>query len=65
VNPKEYVQRVFLFTTNDCPVENESEKTKLVDFVRSLQEKKIELEVFPLTFDKNCFDFKVNSNCIY
>jgi hypothetical protein len=60
VNPKEYVQRIFLFTTNDNPIEDEMKRKKLVDFVHSLQDKKIVIEVFPLIFGKDSFDFKVS-----
>lgn len=59
MNPKEYIQRIFLFTTNDNPVPNPMARKKLVDFVHSLQDKKIVIEVFPLSFGKNSFDFKV------
>ena len=61
MNPKEFVQRIFLFTTNDNPVPNEADRKKLIDFVHSLQDKNIVLEIFPLTFGKNSFDFKVRS----
>ena len=60
VNPKEYVQRIFLFTTNDNPAEDDDNaRKKLVDFVHSMQDNKIVMEVFPLVFGKDSFDFKV------
>ena len=57
----QYNRRIFLFTTNDNPEPNleSQERQKLMDFARSLPDQKVNLDVFPLVFDQNAFDYKV------
>lgn len=50
--------RIFLFTANDDPSKgNDEERRKIKDYVELLEDNNIQIELFPLVFEKNLFCF--------
>eukprot|EP00916_Digyalum_oweni_P011729 GHVL01019500.1.p1 GENE.GHVL01019500.1~~GHVL01019500.1.p1 ORF type:complete len:487 (+),score=74.52 GHVL01019500.1:710-2170(+) len=55
-NPKQYRSRIFLFTPNDNPCDENTDKTKIITRAKDVQDNNIEIELFPLEINSKKFD---------
>ena len=55
---KNSFQRIFIFSNNDFPNEINDNKNDILEYVNIMYNSEVEIDVFPLVFEKGKFDFK-------